>query len=112
MDRGKCKDPRATLILCAFAPVSGSAPVLGLAFGASADTSRRQEMQIGDLIRFVNTGCHGVVLSVRPSRHHIDPDWIYVLCGPDADGHRATGEPTAFPRDYLARVSEVINASR
>jgi hypothetical protein len=112
MDRGKCKDPRATLILCAFAPVSGSAPVLAMAFGASADTSRRQEMQIGDLIRFVNTGCHGVVLSVRPSPRDIDPDWIYVLCGPDADGHRATGEPTAFPRDYLVRVSEVINASR
>ena len=53
MDRGKCKDPRATLILCAFAPVSGSAPVLVSAFGASADTSRRQEMQIGDLVK-----CH------------------------------------------------------
>ena len=51
MDRGKCKDPRATLILCAFAPVSGSAPVLVSAFGASADTSRRQEMKIGDLVR-------------------------------------------------------------
>ena len=50
MDRGKCKDPRATLILCAFAPVSGSAPVLVSAFGASADTSRRQEMQVGDLV--------------------------------------------------------------
>ena len=49
MDRGKCKDPRATLILCASAPVSGSAPVLVSAFGASADTSRRQEMKIGDL---------------------------------------------------------------
>ena len=51
MDRGKCKDPRATLILCAFAPVSGSAPVLVSAFGASADTSRRQKMQIGDLVK-------------------------------------------------------------
>ena len=52
MDRGKCKDPRATLILCAFAPVSGSAPVLVSAFGASADTSRRQEMQVGDLVKY------------------------------------------------------------
>jgi hypothetical protein len=31
--------------------VSGSAPVLVSAFGASADTSRRQEMKIGDLVR-------------------------------------------------------------
>ena len=51
MDRGKCKDPRATLILCASVMASGSAPVLVSAFGASADTSRRQEMKIGDLVR-------------------------------------------------------------
>ena len=51
MDRGKCKDPRATLILCASVMVSGSAPVLVSAFGASADMSRRQEMKIGDLVR-------------------------------------------------------------
>ena len=67
-------------------------------------------MKIGDLIRFVNTGCHGVVLSVRPSPS--GHGWIYVLCGSDADGRRATGEPTAFPTDYLASVAEVISASR
>ena len=68
-------------------------------------------MKIGDLIRFVNTGCHGVVVQSVPPTPYC-PGWIYVLCGPDADGHRAKGEPTAFPRDYLVRVSEVINASR
>ena len=51
MDRGKCKDPKVAATPCAFAPVSGSAPVLVSAFGASADTSRRQEMKIGDLVR-------------------------------------------------------------
>ena len=50
MDRGKCKAPKATLILCASVMASGSAPVLVSAFGASADTSRRQEMKVGDLI--------------------------------------------------------------
>ena len=67
-------------------------------------------MQVGDLIRFVSTGCHGVVQCVRPSPS--GHGWIYVLCGPDADGHRATGVPTAFPTDYLAKVAEVIHASR
>jgi len=90
--------------------VSGSAPVLVSAFGASADTSRRQEMQVGDLIRFVNTGCHGVVQSVRPSPS--GHGWIYVWGGEDSDGHRATGELAAFPMDYLASVAEVISASR
>ena len=50
MDRGKYKDPKVAATPCAFAPVSGSAPVLVSAFGASADTSRRQEMQVGDLV--------------------------------------------------------------
>jgi hypothetical protein len=51
MDRGKYKDLRATLILCASVMASGSAPVLVSAFGASADTSRRQEMKVGDLVK-------------------------------------------------------------
>ena len=50
MDRGKCKAPKATATLCASVMASGSAPVLVSAFGASADTSRRQEMQVGDLV--------------------------------------------------------------
>ena len=68
-------------------------------------------MKIGDLIRFVNTGCHGVVAQSVPPTPYC-PGWIYVLCGPDADGHRAKGEPTAFPMGYLEGVSEVISESR
>jgi hypothetical protein len=67
-------------------------------------------MKVGDLIRFINTGCHGVVVqSVRPSPSE-DRGWIYVLCGPDADGLRS--QPTAFPMGYLARVAEVISENR
>ena len=69
-------------------------------------------MKVGDLIRFINTGCHGVVVqSVRPAPWE-DRGWIYVLCGPDADGYPASGEPTAFPMAYLTRVAEVISENR
>ena len=68
-------------------------------------------MQVGDLIRFINTGCHGVVVqSVRPSPSE-DRGWIYVLCGPDANGCPSS-EPAAFPLDYLTRVAEVISENR
>ena len=50
MDRGKCKAPKATATLCASVMASGSAPVLVSAFGASVGTSRRQKMQVGDLV--------------------------------------------------------------
>ena len=67
-------------------------------------------MKVGDLIRFINTGCHGVVVqSLQVTLE--GRTWIYVKCGPDADGHPSR-EPAAFPLDYLARVAEVISESR
>jgi len=66
-------------------------------------------VKVGDLIRFVNTGCHGVVVqSLRVTLE--GRTWIYVLCGPDADG-RPSGEPAAFPLGYLTKVAEVISES-
>ena len=71
---------------------------------------QNNSMKVGDLIRFVNTGCHGVVVqSLRMTRE--GRTWIYVLCGPDANGHPSR-EPAAFPLDYLARVAEVISENR
>ena len=95
MDRGKCKDPRATLILCAFAPVSGSAPVLAMAFGASADTSRRQKMQIGDLVKLKCPTTRDFTNVFLVTEWRIN--WIKVL------GHTGWQRITEF---------EVINASR
>ena len=67
-------------------------------------------MKVGDLIRFINTGCHGVVVqSLRVTLE--GRTWIYVLCGPDANGCPSS-EPAAFPLEYLARVAEVISESR
>ena len=60
MDRGKCKAPKATATLCASVMASGAAPVLVSAFGASADTSRRQEMQIGDALLVFGFGFVGI----------------------------------------------------
>ena len=95
MDRGKCKDPRATLILCAFAPVSGSAPVLAMAFGASADTSRRQKMQIGDLVKLKCPTTRDFTNVFLVTEWRIN--WIKVL------GHTGWQRITEF---------EVVNASR
>jgi hypothetical protein len=64
-------------------------------------------MKVGDLIRFSSTGVHGVVTDIR--NQNAD-EYVHVLCGPDADGLDA-GE-LAFPKFYLASVTEVINASR
>jgi hypothetical protein len=68
-------------------------------------------MQVGDLIRFTATGCHGVITQVLKVPVSGD-GFVYVLCGPDADNISDTDGPTAFPIKYLASVSEVINASR
>ena len=108
MDRGKCKDPRATLILCAFAPVSGSAPVLVSAFGASADTSRRQEMQVGDLVVF---------------RSDTVPGLIVAKLHPDAEQRARTRNKMGIlwvdcndvcwePAEYLRVISETENENR
>ena len=64
-------------------------------------------MQVGDLIRFSSTGCQGLVTKVNTDW---GDEYVHVLCGPDADGIDA-GE-LAFPKFYLASVSEVINESR
>jgi len=95
MDRGKCKDPRATATPCAFAPVSGSAPVLVSAFGASADTSRRQEMQVGDLVKVKCPTTRDFTNVFLVTEWRIN--WIKVL------GHTGWQRITEF---------EVINASR
>ena len=105
MDRGKCKDPRATLILCAFAPVSGSAPVLVSAFGASADTSRRQEMQVGDLVVFRSDTVPGVIVAERrddplPKKLRVGVLWM--------DCNDVSWEPA----EYLRVISERDNESR
>ena len=99
MDHGKCKDPRATLILCAFAPVSGSAPVLVSAFGASADTSRRQEMKVGDLVKLKcpTTRDFNKVFLVTEWRIN----WIKVL-----------GQALCAPVWQRIADFEVINANR
>ena len=65
-------------------------------------------MQVGDLIRFSKTGVLGVVTKTTDG---FPEKYVHVLCGPDADGY-ANGEVLAFPRFYLASVSEVINESR
>ena len=101
MDRGKCKDPRATLILCASVMVSGSAPVLVSAFGASADTSRRQEMKIGDLVAYKHEDWDrwvGIVIKQIPGT-----DEIQVV-----QWNKENNLRTSNPKRDL----EVINASR
>ena len=65
-------------------------------------------MKPGDLIRFSKTGVQGVVTKITDG---FPEKYVHVLCGPDADGY-ANGEVLAFPRFYLASVSEVINESR
>ena len=95
MDRGKCKDPRATATPCAFAPVSGSAPVLVSAFGASVGTSRRQEMQVGDLVKLKRPTTRDFTNVFLVTEWRIN--WIKVL------GHTGWQRITEF---------EVINASR
>jgi hypothetical protein len=99
MVHGKCKDPRATLILCAFAPVSGSAPVLVSAFGASADTSRRQEMQVGDLVVFRSDTVPGIIVSERPVKEQTKVPRIGVLW---IDCNDVSWEPA----EYLKVISE------
>ena len=65
-------------------------------------------MKIGDLIRFVSTGCHGMITRVE----QVDTtEFVHVLCGPDAGGDNS-GETLAFPRLHIETVAEVINASR
>jgi hypothetical protein len=68
-------------------------------------------VKVGDLIRFTATGCHGVITQVLEVEVAGD-GFIYVLCGPDADNISDTAGPTAFPINYLDRVSKVINEAR
>ena len=65
-------------------------------------------MQIGDLIRFVSTGCHGMVTRIQQVG---TTEFVHVLCGPNADGEDA-GETLAFPSLHIEKVAEIINASR
>ncbi len=65
-------------------------------------------MQVGDLIRFSSTGCHGLV--VKTSTDWGD-EYVHVLCGPDADGHESAAA-MAFPRHYVTSIAEVVNESR
>lgn len=100
MDRGKCKDPRATLILCASVMASGSAPVLVSAFGASADTSRRQEMQIGDLVLFRSDTVPGVIVAERRGEEQTKVHRIGVLW------MDSINEVCWEPVEYLKVISE------
>ncbi len=59
-------------------------------------------MKAGDLIRFSTTGVQGVVTKITDG-------FVYVLCGPDADGY-PNGEVLAFPESYIKAV--VISESR
>ena len=102
---GKCKDPRATPTPCAFAPVNGSAPVLVSASGASADTSRRQEMQVGDLVVFRDDRVPGVIVAERrddplPKKLRVGVLWI--------DCNDVSWEPI----QYLRVISETDNENR
>ena len=65
-------------------------------------------MKIGDLIRFVSTGCHGMVTRIQ---HVGTTEFVHVLCGPDVDGENG-GDTLAFPRLHIETVAEVVNASR
>ena len=66
-------------------------------------------MNVGDLIKFVSTGCQGLIVRVEPASP--STEFVHVLCGPDADGLNG-GETQAFPRLHLQMVAEVINESR
>ena len=65
-------------------------------------------MKIGDLIRFVSTGCHGMVTRIQQVG---TTEFVHVLCGPDTDGEGA-GDTLAFPRLHIETCAEVINESR
>jgi len=65
-------------------------------------------MKVGDLIRFVSTGCHGMITRVEQGD---TTAFVHVLCGPDVDGESG-GETLAFPRLHIETVAEVINESR
>ena len=65
-------------------------------------------MQVGDLIRFTSTGCHGLVTEVRT---HGANEYVHVLCGPDADGIDS-GEARVFPQFYITSVAELVSESR
>ena len=105
MVHGKCKDPRATPTPCAFAPVNGSAPVLVSASGASADTSRRQEMQVGDLVVFRDDRVPGVIVAERPDEKQTKVPRIGVLW---IDCNDVSWEPA----EYLRVISETDNENR
>ena len=68
-------------------------------------------MKVGDLIRFSKTGVQGVVTKITngfPPHHE---KYVYVLCGPDADGEHS-GAALAFPQSYITSTTEVINEAR
>ena len=64
-------------------------------------------MQVGELIRFSSTGCHGLVIKIR---NHDAGEYVHLLCGPDPNGDDV-GE-LAFPKSYITSAAEVINESR
>ena len=64
-------------------------------------------MQVGDLIRWRSTGCHGVITEIV--RCGVNST-VYVLCGPDGDGFG--GGVLAFHQDLVERSAKVISASR
>jgi hypothetical protein len=65
-------------------------------------------MKVGDLIRFVSTGCHGMVTRIQQVGAI---ELVHVLCGPDIEGEN-NGDTLAFPRLHIETCAEVINASR
>ena len=64
-------------------------------------------MQVGDLVRFTSTGCHGMIVDIKKGK----TEFVYILCGPDADGIAVT-DALAFPRPYIDGALEVISESR
>ena len=67
-------------------------------------------MQVGDLVRFTSTGCHGMIVDIK-KHPGFKTEFVYILCGPDADGI-AVADALAFPRPYIDGVLEVISESR
>jgi|TARA_R110002074_G_scaffold182274_1_gene347109 hypothetical protein len=81
--------------------VNGSAPVLVSAFGASADTSRRQEMKIGDLVRVKKKLGEEAVGIIMGTYDFADGSYYWrIMLG---IGREQLADPTDV---------EVINASR
>ena len=65
-------------------------------------------MKLGDLIRFKRTGVIGTIVEVLPLRWKTDSGWVKVL----SLNIKSAVNPSVFATLHLARVAEVISASR